>query len=585
MPNAFVDPKIPSLEWLRDEIAQRYDLPRQKRMDMVSACNMTSRWVRKPLSMIPANAAFLRKEFEGLHHLQTGSTGRPVSKARLQNVKSLLWAAMREAGLSTKLLPYGAKKSPEWQRLFNLLDDRYLKTALSCFMGFCSNHGIAPDAVDDQVMSDYLRALETESPKKHPRSSHQTTCRTWNIAANTIPGWPKIKVTVPRYDNRQFAVSEDLFHPQLQQEIVTYLEFLEGNELFGGLKKGLKPTTIKSNGGDIRRYLSALHHSGYEVGTVRTLEEMVSFDLFKRAVGWLWDRNGKKPCKSIEGIAWTIRCIAVKHIGCDEETRREFTQAMSQLRVEQKGLSAKNRHTLQQFDDPKVVTKVLTCPDALWNLAKKQKGQKARLLVQSAILIEILIYAPLRIGNLRALRIDQHLSWVKGKIYINVPADEVKNGEALHYILPKSLTARIDEYIETWRSPYISEPNPYLFPGRNGGPKDETCLRRQIVRNLFDQTGVRLTPHQFRHFGAKLILDDYPGYYELVRKLLGHKGHSTAYENYSGTEMNAAYALYDGIVLKHKARNADTVDEGRAGIMPSMNPLNPAFVPKGRERP
>ena len=35
---------IPSLLWLRDEIAQRYDIPRQRRMDMVSACNMAARW-------------------------------------------------------------------------------------------------------------------------------------------------------------------------------------------------------------------------------------------------------------------------------------------------------------------------------------------------------------------------------------------------------------------------------------------------------------------------------------------------------------------------------------------------------------
>ena len=53
---------------------------------------------------------------------------------------------------------------------------------------------------------------------------------------------------------------------------------------------------------------------------------------------------------------------------------------------------------------------------------------------------------------------------------------------------------RIDEYIENWRCLFLPESNPYLFPGRNSRPKDESSLRRQIVRHLFNQTGVRLTP-------------------------------------------------------------------------------------------
>ena len=39
----------PSLQWLRDEIAQRYDIPRQRRMDMVS-CNMAAKWFHLPLA-------------------------------------------------------------------------------------------------------------------------------------------------------------------------------------------------------------------------------------------------------------------------------------------------------------------------------------------------------------------------------------------------------------------------------------------------------------------------------------------------------------------------------------------------------
>ena len=562
MTNTFVDQDIPSLLWLRDEIAQRYDIPRQRRMDMVSACNMAARWFHLPLANILANAAFLRKKFEDLHPCHTGGVTRRVSPRPVQNVKSLIWAAMRDVGLSTKLLPYGAKRSPEWQALFDLLDDRYLRTELSCFMGYCSNQKIKPDGVVDAVMDGFLEALEKESPKKHPRISHQTTCRTWNMAADTVPGWPSVKVTVPRYDTRKYAIGDDLIHIDLSAAISDYLDTLAGGKLFDGPKRPLRPSTIKSIEGNIRRYLSALHHAGYDVASITTLKDMVSFDLFKRAIEWLWERNGRKPGTPISGIAWTVRCIAVKHLNCDEDIKHKFFEVMSRLRIKQNGLSEKNRSTLQQFDDARTVSRVLTCPDDLWDVAKKVSGKNAQLLAQSAVLVEILIHAPLRISNLRTLRLDQHLSWVGGQIYINIPRDESKNTEALHYILPPRATRRVDEYIENWRCLFLPESNPYLFPGRNSWPKDESSLRRQIVRHLFNQTGVRMTPHQFRHFVSKLILDSHPGYYELVRKLLGHKSHSAAYEKYSGTEQKSAFAFYD--------RPFWTVD--RAGRLISTRP-------------
>jgi hypothetical protein len=34
---------------------------------------------------------------------------------------------------------------------------------------------------------------------------------------------------------------------------------------------------------------------------------------------------------------------------------------------------------------------------------------------------------------------------------------------------------------------------------------------------------VKLTPHQFRHLAAKIVLHANPGAYELVRQMLGHK--------------------------------------------------------------
>ena len=71
-----------------------------------------------------------------------------------------------------------------------------------------------------------------------------------------------------------------------------------------------------------------------------------------------------------------------------------------------------------------------------------------------------------------------------------------------------------------------------------------------MKKAIFDHTGLQMTPHQFRHAAAKLLLDARPGHYEVVRKLLGHKSLTTTYAHYAGAETDAAVELYDDIILQ-----------------------------------
>ena len=114
--NPFSDPSVPSLEWVRDTIAARYDILHQRRMDMVSACNKVAELFDLPLSLIPASAVFLRDRFKNFHPVHAG-----VTKRRVGNVRSLLLAAMREAGLSSSLAPYQCPLSPEYDDMRSVI--------------------------------------------------------------------------------------------------------------------------------------------------------------------------------------------------------------------------------------------------------------------------------------------------------------------------------------------------------------------------------------------------------------------------------------------------------------------------------
>jgi integrase len=61
---------------------------------------------------------------------------------------------------------------------------------------------------------------------------------------------------------------------------------------------------------------------------------------------------------------------------------------------------------------------------------------------------------------------------------------------------------------------------------------------------------VRLTPHQFRHLAAKIILDANPGAYELVRQLLGHKNMKTTTNFYTGIDTRRAGRAHADLIMK-----------------------------------
>ena len=110
------------------------------------------------------------------------------------------------------------------------------------------------------------------------------------------------------------------------------------------------------------------------------------------------------------------------------------------------------------------------------------------------------------------------------------------------------------------------------------------ALRRQIISSLFKHTGIRLTPHQFRHAAAKILLDQKPGHYEVVRKILGHKNLSTTYEHYAGAETQAAINLYDDVILdlKRDASRPSALQDQNSKELAFLDPLNP--FGKGKRR-
>ena len=92
--------------------------------------------------------------------------------------------------------------------------------------------------------------------------------------------------------------------------------------------------------------------------------------------------------------------------------------------------------------------------------------------------------------------------------------------------------------------------NPYLFPGRTVPVKAPGTLKQHLCDTIRRRTGIDITPHQFRHLAAKMVLDANPANFELARRVLGHKRMRTTTNFYAGLDARRALRHYDENVLK-----------------------------------
>jgi integrase len=90
----------------------------------------------------------------------------------------------------------------------------------------------------------------------------------------------------------------------------------------------------------------------------------------------------------------------------------------------------------------------------------------------------------------------------------------------------------------------------WLFPGEAGDHKTLNMFSEQIGDTIFEATGLRITPHQFRHAAAAIFLKARPGEYELVRQLLGHRSIATTTRFYTGLDSLHATRLFAEVVRR-----------------------------------
>jgi integrase len=220
------------------------------------------------------------------------------------------------------------------------------------------------------------------------------------------------------------------------------------------------------------------------------------------------------------------------------------------------GMTEKNLAVIRQVLTANVWGEVVRLPDLLMQEARDLREKapiKAALLAQRAVAIGILTIAPVRLGNLARIKLEENLIRPAGPLWLVFPNYDVKNRVKLEFVLKERLTKLIEEYVHDHRPVLLRGASSlWLFPGENGRHKTLSTLGDQITDTVKDRVGIRVTAHQYRHAAAALILRATQDY-ELVRRVLGHKNLQTTIRFYIGLETAQASERFGDIVRAHLA--------------------------------
>jgi hypothetical protein len=219
----------------------------------------------------------------------------------------------------------------------------------------------------------------------------------------------------------------------------------------GARARGLSPRTLRLQQQHVHSAASAALAGGIPVNQLTSLAALVQPDTVRTLLRQLWQQDGRKLSAYTHGVAITLIAIAAASVQASPEDIAALKALRKKLGSLPKGMTAKNRALLRQFEDPRLLKALVQLPDPLWRIARRTLATSSRSFVdlQTALAIDILLHTPLRMANLSSLDLSSHLHWPQGRrnpAIMTFEEDETKNDDPLMFELPAFLAERLQVY-------------------------------------------------------------------------------------------------------------------------------------------
>jgi integrase len=488
-----------------------------------------------------------------------------ITSKRLINIRSDFLAAVTASGLLPVKVKPGGKPAlnPAWIGLFGSLSGRRAHIGLSRLARYASARGIAPREINDKVIAELIATVREQSLCPRPTVLHRKVAQIWNEAAR-VSALGLRRVTVPSYRQPK-RIDWSLLSDSFRQDVDAHLSWCAVCDPFAADARArpLAPRSLRLRRDQIHAAVTALVDSGIKPSAIRSLADLVSPDHLKRILRRRLDRVGGAENTFNLALGQALIQIASEWVKVDAQVFAELKRLIGKMPAPVMALTDKNKRALRQFDDPAVLGRLYAQPERIWTEARREKKPNFRTLAkaQAALAIGILCYMPLRMQNLAALAFDTHLFIREGRRAIStleLTADEVKNHAELAFDIPPNIAKMLIEYRDRFAPTVIGHRPTRLFVNADGTPKNQATVAGLVITYLRRRAGIVLTPHQFRHLSAKVVLDAGPGEYETVRQFLGHKSIKTTVGAYAGLDSRRAARRHQCLVEQALATEMST---------------------------
>jgi hypothetical protein len=520
-----------------------------RRRDLRSAMTRVASLLGDEPARIPLDLPAISARLATVSPVAAGLTSKSIS-----NIRSNFLAAVKASGLKPIQRPARTPLSPAWQKLFAGLSGRRAHLGLSGLARFASANGIEPRAIGNAKIDAFITKVRDESLHRKPNRLHRTVAVIWNEAAERSE-FGLQTVQVPSFRRPAKRIEWTCLTSAFRTDVEEYLSWCGGADVFAAdaRPRPLAPQTVRLRRAQIHAAATALLESGVSPKAIRSLRDLVSPGNVKRILRRRNEMVGGRENIFNHDLAWTLVEIARRWVKIRPAALDEIKRLASKVPTPASGLTSKNKTMLRQFDDPANLRRLYQLSTLLWAEVKRDTRPNFRTLVkaQAALAVGILCHMPVRLQNLWALKFDEHLFLNEGRGAISsleLPAHEVKNRTALAFDIPPHLASMLIEYRNRLAPKVIGGRPDRLFVKADGTVKNQWAVAWLIRTYLGKRLGLRLSPHQFRHLSAKVILDAEPGNFETARQLLGHASLETTVAAYAGISSRRAARHHQRLV-------------------------------------
>jgi integrase len=521
-----------------------------RRRDLRSAVKRVAGLLENEPAAIPLDISAIAYRLAAVNSIAVG-----MSAKRFANVRSDFLAAIKASGVMSAGDEVKAALSPAWVELFRRLAGRRAHIGLSRLARYAIAWGIDPKDVNDKAIEGFIASVRDRSLHRKPDALHRQVTLIWNEAAQDSSLGLR-PVTVPSFRGPPQRIDWKLQSEAFRKDVDEYLAWCGGSDPFApdARLRALAPRTLRLRRDQIHAAVTALVESGVSPSTIKSLANLVSPANFKVILRKRLEKAGGEKNANVFNYYLAKALIQIAHewVKVGTEDFAELKRLFSKMPVPATGLTDKNKRFLRQFDDPNVLERLYRLPQKLWAEVSRGKPNFRTLArAQTALAIAILCYIPLRLQNLAFLAFDTHLFLRESPRAIStleLSAAEVKNRTELAFDIPVDVAKMLIEYRDRLAPKVIGHRPTRLFVNVDGTPKSQATVAWLITTCLQKRAGIALTPHQFRHLSAKVMLDAEPGAFETVKQFLGHRNLKTTVGAYAGIDSRRAARRHQQLV-------------------------------------